>query len=468
MSKLYKKIDEKDIAYLKTLVDSKSFFYKDQIADDYSKDEIGTVVGVPEVLMFVQTAEQISKIMKYANENIIPVVVRGSGTGLVGGCVPLEGGIVICTSRMNKILELDENNLTLTVEPGVLLFEIYQYLESRGYFYAPDPGEKTATIGGNISTNAGGMRAVKYGTTRDWIVALEVVLPNGDIEQFGRKVVKDSTGYSLKNLIVGSEGTLAIVTKAILKIAPKPKETLSLLVPFQSREEALEAVPEIIKAHLSTIAIEFFERNTILLSEEFLSKKFPDKNHDAYILLTFEGHNKSELKFNYEMAAELVIRELKAIDAFIVDTEERKDSVWKARGAFLEAIKSSTIEMDECDVVVPRSEISDFIKFTYELQEKYKVRIPSFGHAGDGNLHIYICRDNYSKEEFNIILEKVFDEMYQRANLVGGLVSGEHGIGFAKKEFMRRQLGDSQVRLMNGIKRVFDPNNILNPGKICQ
>ena len=468
MSKLYKKIDEKDIAYLKTLVDSKSFFYKDQIADDYSKDEIGTVVGVPEVLMFVQTAEQISKIMKYANENIIPVVVRGSGTGLVGGCVPLEGGIVICTSRMNKILELDENNLTLTVEPGVLLFEIYQYLESRGYFYAPDPGEKTATIGGNISTNAGGMRAVKYGTTRDWIVALEVVLPNGDIEQFGRKVVKDSTGYSLKNLIVGSEGTLAIVTKAILKIAPKPKETLSLLVPFQSREEALEAVPEIIKAHLSTIAIEFFERNTILLSEEFLSKKFPDKNHDAYILLTFEGHNKSELKFNYEMAAELVIRELKAIDAYIVDTEERKDSVWKARGAFLEAIKSSTIEMDECDVVVPRSEISDFIKFTYELQEKYKVRIPSFGHAGDGNLHIYICRDNYSKEEFNIILEKVFDEMYQRANLVGGLVSGEHGIGFAKKEFMRKQLGDSQVRLMNGIKRVFDPNNILNPGKICQ
>lgn len=468
MSKLYKKIDEKDIAYLKTLVDSKSFFYKDQIADDYSKDEIGTVIGVPEVLMFVQTAEQISKIMKYANENIIPVVVRGSGTGLVGGCVPLEGGIVICTSRMNKILELDENNLTLTVEPGVLLFEIYQYLESRGYFYAPDPGEKTATIGGNISTNAGGMRAVKYGTTRDWIVALEVVLPNGDIEQFGRKVVKDSTGYSLKNLIVGSEGTLAIVTKAILKIAPKPKETLSLLVPFQSREEALEAVPEIIKAHLSTIAIEFFERNTILLSEEFLSKKFPDKNHDAYILLTFEGHNKSELKFNYEMAAELVIRELKAIDAYIVDTEERKDSVWKARGAFLEAIKSSTIEMDECDVVVPRSEISDFIKFTYELQEKYKVRIPSFGHAGDGNLHIYICRDNYSKEEFNIILEKVFDEMYQRANLVGGLVSGEHGIGFAKKEFMRKQLGDSQVRLMNGIKRVFDPNNILNPGKICQ
>ncbi len=465
---MYKKIDNTDISYLSKIVDQKNFFVHDSIPEDYSKDELGTLVSKPEVLMFVTCAKQISEIMKYANEKRIPVVVRGNGTGLVGGCVPLEGGIVIVTSKMNKILELDENNLTLTVEPGVLLFEIYQYVESRGYFYAPDPGEKTATIGGNISTNAGGMRAVKYGTTRDWVVGLEVVLPNGDIEQFGRKVVKDSTGYSLKNLIIGSEGTLAIVTKAILKITPKPKETLSLLVPFETREDAIEAVPEIIKAQLNTIAIEFFERNTILLSEEFLSKRFPDKKSDAYILLTFEGHNKNELKFNYESAAEICIRELKAIDAFIVDTDDRKETVWKARGVFLEAIKSSTTQMDECDVVVPRSEVSNFIKFTYQLQEKYNIRIPSFGHAGDGNLHIYICRDNYSVEEFEVILEKIFAEMYERANQVGGLVSGEHGIGYAKKEFMRQQLGDTQITLMNGIKKVFDPNNILNPGKICQ
>lgn len=468
MNKLYKKIDDKDIAYLSKLVDEKSFIYGDKIPVDYSKDELGSVANKPDVLMFVTDANQISEIMKYANQNKIPVVVRGSGTGLVGGCVPLEGGIVICTSKMNKILELDENNLTLTVEPGVLLFEIYQYVESKGYFYAPDPGEKTATIGGNISTNAGGMRAVKYGTTRDWVVGLEVVLPNGEITQFGRKVVKDSTGFSLKNLIIGSEGTLAIVTKAILKVIPKPKETLSLLVPFASREEAIEAVPEIIKAQLNTIAIEFFERNTILLSEEFLGKKFPEKRSDAYILLTFEGHNKNELKFNYESAAEICIRQLNALDAFIVDTDDRKDSVWKTRGAFLEAIKSSTIDMDECDVVVPRSEVSNYIKFTYELQEKYNIRIPSFGHAGDGNLHIYICRDNYSKEQFENILTKVFNEMYQKAIEVGGLVSGEHGIGYAKKGYMREQLGDTQIELMNGIKKVFDPNNILNPGKVCQ
>lgn len=465
---MYKKIDQNDIAYLSSLFDEKHFFTGDDIADDYSKDELVGLGKKPDVLIFTRTAEEISKVMKYANENKIPVVVRGSGTGLVGGCVPLEGGIVLCTSKMNKILELDENNLTLTVEPGVLLLEIYEYVESRGYFYAPDPGEKTATIGGNISTNAGGMRAVKYGTTRDWVVGLEVVLPTGEIEQFGKKVVKDSTGYSLKNLIIGSEGTLAIVTKAILKVIPKPKETLSLLVPFETREDAIEAVPEIIKAQLNTIAIEFFERNTILLSEEFLSKKFPEKRNDAYILLTFEGHNKNELRYNYEQAAEICINNLKAIDAFIVDTDDRKDSVWKTRGAFLEAIKSSTIEMDECDVVVPRSEVSNFIKYTYELQDKYNIRIPSFGHAGDGNLHIYICRDNYSKEEFDQILVKVFADLYNKAYAVGGLVSGEHGIGFAKKEYMKEQLGPTQITLMNGIKKVFDPNNILNPGKVCQ
>lgn len=465
---MFNKVNENDIAYLSKLFDEKYFFVGEKIPEDYSKDELGTLVKKPDILIFVHSALEISQVMKYANEHKIPVVVRGSGTGLVGGCVPLEGGIVLCTAKMNRILELDENNLTLTVEPGVLLFEIYQYVETRGYFYAPDPGEKTATIGGNISTNAGGMRAVKYGTTRDWVIGLEVVLPTGEIEQFGRKVVKDSTGFSLKNLIIGSEGTLAIVTKAILKVMPKPKETLSLLVPFETREEAIEAVPNIIKAQLNTVAIEFFERKTIVLSEEFLSNKFPEKRSDAYILLTFEGHNKEELKFNYELAAEICIRELNALDAYIVDTDERKDSVWKARGAFLEAIKSSTSEMDECDVVVPRSEVADYIKFTYELQTKYNIRIPSFGHAGDGNLHIYICRDNYSKEEFDTILQKVFYELYVKAKEVGGLVSGEHGIGFAKKVYMKEQLGETQVNLMNGIKKVFDPNNILNPGKVCQ
>lgn len=464
----YNKITNQDIAYLKTIVDQQDFLEGDAISEDFGKDELGTVSGKPDVMMYVKSAEEVSKIMKYANEHLIPVVVRGSGTGLVGACVPLFGGIIINTSKMNHILELDESNLTLTVEPGVLLMEIYDYVEPKGYFYAPDPGEKSATIGGNIATNAGGMRAVKYGVTRDWVRALEVVLPNGDIEWFGRKVVKDSTGYPLKQLMIGSEGTLGIITKAILKLDPKPVESISLLVPFPTEQEGLDAVPEIIKAKVSPTAIEFFERQTILFAEEFLGKKFPDTKSDSYILLTFEGKTKEELNYNYQLAADACLNQLGATDVFIVDTDERKESVWKARGAFLEAIKASTTQMDECDVVVPRSEIANYIKFTYELAEKYQIRIPSFGHAGDGNLHIYICKDAYSDIEFEKKLAAIFDEMYKKAKAVGGLVSGEHGIGYAKKTYMKEVLGENQVRLMKGIKAVFDPNDILNPGKVVE
>lgn len=464
----YNKITNQDIAYLKTIVDQQDFLEGDAISEDFGKDELGTVSGKPDVMMYVKSAEEVSKIMKYANEHLIPVVVRGSGTGLVGACVPLFGGIIINTSKMNHILELDESNLTLTVEPGVLLMEIYDYVEPKGYFYAPDPGEKSATIGGNIATNAGGMRAVKYGVTRDWVRALEVVLPNGDIEWLGRKVVKDSTGYPLKQLMIGSEGTLGIITKAILKLDPKPVESISLLVPFPTEQEGLDAVPEIIKAKVSPTAIEFFERQTILFAEEFLGKKFPDTKSDSYILLTFEGKTKEELNYNYQLVADVCLNQLGATDVFIVDTEERKESVWKARGAFLEAIKASTTQMDECDVVVPRSEIANYIKFTYDLAEKYQIRIPSFGHAGDGNLHIYICKDAYSNTEFEEKLSAIFDEMYKKAKAVGGLVSGEHGIGYAKKAYMKEVLGENQVRLMKGIKAVFDPNDILNPGKVVE
>ncbi len=462
----YNKINQEDLAYLKTLVDEENFLCSDEISEDFHKDELGTVSGKPDVMLYVKNTMEIVNIMKYANEHLIPVVVRGSGTGLVGSCVPLFGGIIINTSKMNRIIELDEANLTLTVEPGVLLMEIYDYVEPRGYFYAPDPGEKSATIGGNIATNAGGMRAVKYGVTRDWVRALEVVLPNGDVEWFGRKVVKDSTGYPLKQLMIGSEGTLGIITKAILRLEPKPVESISLLVPFKTEEEGLNAVPEIIKAKVAPTAIEFFERKTILFAEEYLGKKFPDTKSDSYILLTFEGKNKTELQANYQTAADVCLEKLGAIDVFIVDTDERKESVWKARGAFLEAIKASTTQMDECDVVVPRSEIANYIKFTYELAKKYQIRIPSFGHAGDGNLHIYICKDTYSDEIFKNKLSAIFDEMYQKAKEVGGLVSGEHGIGYAKKNYMKQVLGENQIKLMQGIKSVFDPNCILNPGKV--
>lgn len=463
---MYKKIDQLDIEFLESVVSKDRVISGEAISKDYAKDELGTVTNMPEVVVKVLSAEEIAKIMKYANDKIIPVTVRGSGTGLVGACVPVHGGIILDMTMMNKILSLDEENMVLEVEPGVLLMDIYEYVEPKGYFYAPDPGEKSATIGGNISTNAGGMRAVKYGVTRDWVLSLEVVLPNGEITRFGRNVVKDTTGYSLKNLIIGSEGTLAIITKAYLKLIPKPAKTISLLVPFDSLESGIEKVPEILKSKAEPTAVEFFGKETITFAEEFLGKKFPDTKNIAYILLTFDGMTDEELKSKYQAVADLCLNELGAIDVLIVDTDERKESVWSARGAFLEAIKASTTQMDECDVVVPRSKVAEYIKFTYELADKYNMRIPSFGHAGDGNLHIYICRDDLSVEEFEKNLELIFDEMYKKANEVGGLVSGEHGIGYAKKKYMASNLGVAQIEIMRGIKSVFDPNNILNPGKV--
>lgn len=463
---MYHKIDEQDLQFLSSLIPSSRLLVGDAISEDYSKDEMGTVTAHPEVVIKVLSSLEISEVFKYANEKLIPITVRGSGTGLVGACVPLYGGIVLDTTKMNRILELDEDNLVLVVEPGVLLMDIYSFIEPKGYFYAPDPGEKSATIGGNIATNAGGMRAVKYGVTRDWVRAIEVVLPSGEITQFGRKVVKDTTGYSLKNLVIGSEGTLAVITKAYLKLLPLPTKTISLLVPFKSLEQGIDHVPAILQSKSDPTAVEFFGRETIGFAEMFLGKKFPDTKNNAYILLTFDGQDDKDVKAKVEKAADLCLNELGAEDVLIVDTEERKDLVWKARGAFLEAIKASTTQMDECDVVVPRANVNEYIKFTYELTNKYHVRIPSFGHAGDGNLHLYICKDDMPNELFHDVLEKVFDEMYQKAEQLGGLISGEHGIGYAKKKYMHNLLGPTQVALMKGIKAVFDPNHILNPGKI--
>ncbi len=462
---MYNKVTESDVQFLRRVTAPDRVFFGDEISEDYSHDELAGVKAMPEALVRVLYTEEVSKIMKHAYERNIPVVVRGSGTGLVGACVAINGGIMLETAFMNKILELDTENLAVTVQPGVLLMDLASYVEEHDLFYPPDPGEKSATIGGNISTNAGGMRAVKYGVTRDYVRGLTVVLPNGEIETFGGKVVKNSAGYSLKDLIVGSEGTLAVVTEAVLKLVPLPKKSVSLLVPFSSMDTALEAVPEIIKSKASLTAIEFMERDTVLFAEEYLGKKFPDKSGVAYLLLTVDGNMPLAVNAEIEKVSELCLQ-TGALDAFIVDTEERKNSVWSARGAFLEAIKASAGEMDECDVVVPRNRVADFIKYTHKIAEELSVRIPSFGHAGDGNFHVYICRDDLSKEEFEKKLAIAFDRMYKKSYELRGLVSGEHGIGYAKKSFMAEQYGPTQVEIMRGIKKAFDPKNILNPDKV--
>lgn len=463
----YKKVDEKDVEYLRTLVDADCILVGDEISEDYSHDELGTVANYPEVLMRVLSTEEVSAIMKYAYEQNIPVVVRGSGTGLVGACVPIYGGIMLETTLMNNILELDTENLTVTVEPGVLLMELSKFVEENDLFYPPDPGEKSATIAGNISTNAGGMRAVKYGVTRDYVRGLTVVMPNGEVLELGGKIVKNSSGYSLKDLVIGSEGTLCVITRAVLKLLPLPKKTLSLLVPFDTFTEAAAVVPKIIKSKAIPTAIEFMERQTILFAEDFLGKKFPDTKSNAYILLTFDGNTKEQVEAEYEVVADLCLSE-GAKDVYIVDTDERKDSVWSARGAFLEAIKASTTEMDECDVVVPRNRVAEFINYTHDLEKELNIRIPSFGHAGDGNLHLYICRDELDQKEWEEMLDTAMDKLYAKSLEFDGLVSGEHGIGYAKRKYLFNDYGEYEMGLMDGIKHAFDPKNILNPKKVCQ
>ena len=463
---MYNKVTAADIARLQAIAGEPNVLAGDAINPDYAHDELGGISRMPEVLVRVHSTEEVSAIMRHAYERNIPVTVRGSGTGLVGAAVPIHGGILLETTKMNKILKLDSDNLTVTVQPGVLLMELAAFAEENDFLYPPDPGEKSATIGGNISTNAGGMRAVKYGVTRDYVRSLTVVLPNGEIQTFGAAVAKNSSGYSLKDLIIGSEGTLAIICEAVLKLVPLPKVSMSLLVPFPDMKSAIEAVPEIIRSKVTPTAIEYMSRDTILFSESYLGKRFPDTRNDAYILLTFDGNTEAQVDQDLSAVAELCLS-IGALDAYIVDTEERKKSVWSARGAFLEAIKASTTEMDECDVVVPGNQVDTFIKYTHELAEEFHVRIPSFGHAGDGNLHVYICRDDLNQEDWEKTLSAIFDRMYAKSVELGGLVSGEHGIGYAKKAFLRRQYGETPIALMQGIKQVFDPKNILNPGKVC-
>jgi len=367
---------------------------------------------------------------------------------------------------MNRIFELDEDNLTVTVEPGVLLMNLAKFVEDHGFLYPPDPGEKTATIGGNISTNAGGMRAVKYGVTRDYVRGITVVTPTGKILELGGKTVKNSSGYALKELIVGSEGTLAIITKAVLRMIPLPKRSISLLIPFSQIDVALDLVPQIIKSSEIPTAIEVFSKACIGFSEAFLGKKFPDKKADAYLLLTYDGADRETIERNYAPVADLCL-EKGAQDVFYIDTDERKDAVWSARGAFLEAIKASTDEMDECDVVVPRTQVKSFFRCVAEISETLSIRIVGFGHAGDGNLHFYLCRDGMDQEQWHERLNDAFQRMYAYAAKVGGLVSGEHGIGWAKKEYLAAQFGHAVMEYMHGVKKVFDPNEILNPGKVC-
>ena len=445
----------------------------EDINEDYARDEM-PIYGkqMPEAVLVASSAEEIAAVMKVCNENRIPVTPRGTGTGLVGGCVPVYGGIVVDTTKMNKILDYDLENFNVTIQPGVLLQDLADDCLRQGMLYPPDPGQKFATVGGNVATNAGGMRAVKYGATRDYVLSMEVVLPTGEITRFGASVSKTSTGYSLMNLLIGSEGTLGIITQLTLKIIPAPKTTISLVVPFEDLDAAISTVPKIKMANLDPQALEFMEREIVLASERFVGHAvFPQeiggKEVGAYLLLTFDGEDEDEVMARVERTAELTIENGAMEDMIIADSPAQKKAVWAARSSFLEAIEVETKLLDECDVVVPVNRIAEFLAFANKLGEEHGLTIRSFGHAGDGNLHIYQCSNELPEDEFKRRVDVYFEALYKQAVACGGLVSGEHGIGRGKIPYLRQSVGEVNMALMEGIKKVFDPNLILNPGKVC-
>ncbi|MGI6463588.1 MAG: FAD-binding oxidoreductase [Candidatus Scatomorpha sp.] len=468
----YNKVTPEIAEQLKAVVGEKRFFTGDDINPDYSHDEM-PIYGkfLPEAVCEAETTEEVSEIMKICSENKIPVTPRGSGTGLVGGCVPIYGGIVLGTTRMNKILEYDINNLAVRVQPGVLLQDLAADALEQGLMYPPDPGEKTSTLGGNVATNAGGMRAIKYGVTRDYVLAMTVVLPTGEIMELGKTVFKTSSGYSLLHLMIGSEGTLGIITELTLKLIPKPNFDMSFILPFPDIESCISAVPKIKLANLDPQSIEFMDKDIVMSSAAFTGNpvfptEYEGESVEASILVTLVGDSEEEIEPKMERLAE-VAEEAGAFDVLVVDTPTLKKEVWEARSSFLTAIEADTKLLDEMDVVVPVDKIPEFLMYVRELGDKYNIRIRNFGHAGDGNLHIYCCSNDLSEEEFLKVNQIIMDKCYTKCNEFGGQVSGEHAIGHAKKEYLLESAGQTAYDLMGAIKKIFDPNMILNPGKVC-
>ena len=463
--KTFNQVGEADLAFFRQLMPGR-VFAGEEISTDYTHDEM-TEYGSfrPQAVLQALTEEEISRVLAYCNQRLIPVTPRGAGTGLCGGCVPVQGGIVLSTEKMKRVLEVDTRNMTATVEPGVLLLEFPKSLEGTGLFYPPDPGEKTATLGGNAMTNAGGMRAVRYGVTRDYILGMRVALADGTVLELGGKNVKTSSGYSLLQLLIGSEGTLAFLTRLTVKLVPEPKVNLSLLIPFDDLDACISAVPQVLASGCDPTAVEFMEREVITCAETYLGKQFPDHSADAYLLVRLDGASEEALRPAVDTLTKLALS-IGAKDVLLADTDERKESIWNARGAFLEAIKNATADMDECDVVVPRDLIPAFVRRSVEIERETGVKIRSFGHAGDGNLHIYACGEGMDRAAWSRSVTLVMEKLYAAAREMNGAVSGEHGIGHAKRAFLLESLGEKQLQLMRGIKQTFDPNGILNPGKV--
>lgn len=463
----YKKMTKEDFDYIISVTSADRVVIGDDIAYEYFHDEM-PLYGIypPELYVEAENKYEVSKIMKYCNEQNIPLVVRGSGSGLAGGSNCKYGGVMLSVMRMNKIWPVDHKNQTITCEPGALLLDVAEAAKAEGLFYPPDPGEKTASIGGNVITNAGGMKAVRYGLTRDFVRCMEVVLPDGSIERFSSNVVKNTTGYALKDLIIGSEGTLCILTEVTLKLLPAPKYTCTLVMPFHSLEECADMVPKVLELDAVPVAIEFLERELIEIVERTLNKMFPVPQGEAVLIVMYDAASQQELDSAVEAAAQAALQN-GAIDCAIADTPERAGSVWDVRGNILEGMKADSISQEECDVVVPRSRIAEYVKSAKKIARSYGLRVEPCGHCGDGNIHTELLRgSDMTDEEWERATHGCLSELYALSKQLGGQLSGEHGIGNGRLEFFEEFVGSRIIDLHKAIKLAFDPNLVLNPGKI--
>ncbi|MBI3502428.1 MAG: FAD-binding protein [Bacteroidetes bacterium] len=464
----FNKITPTHIDLFKNICGGEFVLYDKDSLDKYSSDETEDLKFLPEVVLKPNSAEQISAILKICNKELIPVTPRGAGTGLSGGALPVFGGVILSTERLNTIIEIDERNLQATVEPGVITQIFQEAVIEKGLFYPPDPSSRgSCFLGGNLAECAGGPRAVKYGVTKDYVLNLEMVVPTGEIIRTGANVLKNSTGYNLTQLVVGSEGTLGIITKIVFKLLPYPKKNVVMLVPFFSAEKACEAVSAVFRAGIIPSAMEFMERDAIDWAMKYVSGiTMKIKNEiQAHLLIEVDGNDLEVIMKDVEKISE-VLSQFECDEILFADTEEQKQNLWRMRRSIGEAVKSHSIYKEE-DTVVPRAELPKLLKGVKGIGEKYGFKSVCYGHAGDGNLHVNIIRENLSDEKWNNeIPNRAIPEIFQLCVSLKGTLSGEHGIGWVQKNYMNIACHPKAISLQKEIKKLFDPNGIMNPGKI--
>jgi len=452
---------------IKSIVGATYFFTDEESFAKYGSDETEKLHYAPQVVVKPRNAEEISKLLIFCNQHLIHVTPRGAGTGLTGGALPHLGGLVISMERFNSILEIDERNLQVTTEPGVITEVLQNAVKEKGLFYPPDPASKgSCFIGGNISENSGGPKAVKYGVVKDYVLNLEIVLPTGEIIWTGSNVLKNATGYNLTQLIVGSEGTLGIVTKIVLRLIPHPKFDLLMLAPFDSVEKASEAVSAIFRAGITPSAMELMEIESIKLASKLCESTAITitENLAAHLIIEVDGNDKDVLMKDMEAIAE-VLSNFEVGELYFADDAQQKNELWKIRRKASEASVAAGYTIEE-DTVVPRAELPLLIKGVKALALENGFKVVSYGHAGDGNLHIRINHPKYKKSYENEEIQTILFKIFELVKSLGGTISGEHGIGLIQKSFMPVMFDPISMELMKGIKRLFDPNNILNAGKI--